>query len=161
MDDMVLQALTTAFAANGFTTLRFNFRGVGASEGAHEEGVGEVDDVLAAVDLLNTTEDCESLVLAGYSFGAGMALKAAVASSCERLMLVAPPVRMFSDLELPGQPTLVILGDSDQFVDARETADFFEGTNTVVELIQGADHFFPGAHQSITEIAEAYLSHGS
>ncbi|MBT4494345.1 MAG: alpha/beta fold hydrolase [Gammaproteobacteria bacterium] len=161
MDDMVLNALNAAFTATGFTTLRFNFRGVGTSEGSHEEGVGEVNDVLAAVDLLERTEGCQNPILAGYSFGGGMAIKAAAVTTCERLILVAPPVRLFTDLEVPSQSALIILGESDQIVDANETAAWFEGKNTKTEIIPGTDHFFFGAHQKITEIAEEFLSNGA
>ena len=154
MDDMVLQSLNAVLRSNGFDTLRFNFRGVGASEGVHDDGTGEVDDVFAAIKYLCDT-DHDLVVLAGYSFGAAMSLKAVAADegAVNRLVLVAPPVQMIAGLDNPGVPALVILGDDDQIVDASRAEAFFQGHH--VEKIAGADHFFFGAHDKITEIVSA------
>ena len=139
MNDGVLQALHRGFAKGSGSTLRFNFRGVGASTGRHDEGAGEVDDVLAAVEFLKS-QGVEQVVLAGYSFGAVMCLKAASRLAVEAMVLVAPPLQMLDEFSRPAIPCLVILGSEDQVVDANETASGF--ADREVELINGADHFF-------------------
>lgn len=155
MEDMVLQALNTALRENHIDTLRFNFRGVGGSQGVYGEGSGEVSDVIAAVNYLKS-EGRAKVVLCGYSFGAAMAIRAASTLELSRLLLVAPPVQMISGLDNPEVPAVVILGADDQIVDAAAASAFFQGHQ--VEVLEGADHFFVGAYNKITEIARAAVA---
>jgi alpha/beta superfamily hydrolase len=158
MHDMVLSAVNDGLVAAGISTLRFNFRGVGASEGEHDQGRGEVQDVLAAIAWL--AERCESVILAGYSFGAVMAF-ASEPSACEKLILVAPPVSMLRKLEplSPSDvPTLVVAGEADQFVDAGELSEWFSGQHARVVTYPDADHSFFGRHQALTDEVHAFVS---
>jgi alpha/beta superfamily hydrolase len=152
MHDAVLDALSDAFRRRQIPALRFNFRGVGGSAGTHDDGEGEMQDVLAAVDWVRQQSARSELILCGYSFGAAMAIKAAAAAACSRLVLVAPPVTLIQGLSQPVQPACVILGSEDQFVDAAAAEDFF-GETAGVHVIEGADHFFFGAHGTITQLA--------
>jgi uncharacterized protein len=102
MDSNVVDAIDSGFFGNGFTTLRFNFRGVGKSSGAYDKGEGEVNDVIASLSFLkeNINEDA-FVVLAGYSFGAWVASRAAVsAKDIHALFLVSYPFSVYSTNEL-------------------------------------------------------------
>ena len=161
MNDMVVGVLASTFEASGFTTIRFNFRGVGASEGQHDEGAGESVDVEAVAEWLRASTGCKELWLAGYSFGAGMALKAANVIKCDKLVLVAPPVVMMSDLPRPEMPTLAILGEDDKIVRRDETESWLlsgaSEQTTEVTVLDQADHFSIGGHPDLSRAVENYL----
>ena len=149
MDNPVVLATAAACLDAGLATMRFNFRGVGSSGGAWDEGRGEQDDVRAALALLRERLPPRGrLALAGYSFGAAMA--AAVAGAGERLAglaLIAPPLAMRpweprAPSGLDG-PWLVVAGSADTFCPAEALAAL-GGTlpAATVTVIDGADHFF-------------------
>src|SRR5205823_9505021 len=96
MDNHVVTSLCAALNTLGVTTLRFNFRGAGASEGAHDNGRGEVDDALAAVSFVRDASPGIPLVLVGYSFGAMVAASSATRANVAALVLVSPPVGVAS-----------------------------------------------------------------
>jgi alpha/beta superfamily hydrolase len=158
MNDMVLDALEPALLASGINSLRFNFRGVGGSEGAYSDGVGEIEDVVAAATWVRESSAGERLFLAGYSFGGAVALSAQELVAPESMILVAPAVGMFGQQQAPTVPTLVILAENDQFVNADSTKDWFGDTDAQVELISGTDHFFSGYHDQITRIVREFLT---
>ena len=149
MHDSVLNTLNDSFLGQGVSTLRFNYRGVGASDGAYDNGMGEADDVLAAVDWAREETGAGHLILAGYSFGGVMALKAVRAAQPDALVLVAPAVSMDSDLARPEIPSLVVLADEDRFVDVEQTRNWF-GDDAVIETME-TDHFFFGQHELLGE----------
>ena len=149
MHDTLLGSLHTAIAGQNCTTLRFNFRGVGSSDGDHDKGYGEVSDLVAAVDYLHSKGSGE-IILAGYSFGAAMCLKAESIVKPVAMVLVAPPVQMLEEFVEPRAPCLVLLGKEDQIVPVEPTSRCF--TNYQVELIDDADHFFYGAHSKIESL---------
>jgi alpha/beta superfamily hydrolase len=142
LDNKVVHTLARAFAELGYVAWRPNFRGVGASEGRHDEGRGEVDD-LAAV-LAHT--GARRPVLAGFSFGAAMAARLAARLGAageppERLVLVAPAVRL---LEVPAvaADTLVIHGEEDVTVPLADVLAWARPQDLPVVVVPGADHFF-------------------
>ena len=147
MHDAVLGAVHEALAVQGVTTLRFNYRGVGASDGSYDNGQGETDDTLAAVRWLRENTDAKRILLAGYSFGGVMALRAAGESEPDAMLLVAPAVSMAGDLAKPGMPVVVILAEQDQFVDVDEARGWF-AEGAAIETI-ATDHFFFGEQDSI------------
>lgn len=147
MHDMVLGAVHESLIELGVTTLRFNFRGVGASEGSYDNGDGETHDTLAAIQWLRDNSDAKRLLLAGYSFGGVMSLRVASVARPDALLLVAPAVSMAKELSCPDIPSVVILGENDPFVDATETRQWF-GEQASVETID-ADHFFFGEYDTI------------
>ena len=157
MHDLVLEAIATGMRSGGIGTLRFNFRGVGQSAGSHDEGRGEVDDVLAAIDWIRQETSPDDVILSGYSFGAALALASAERSAADRLVLVAPPVTMMKGLKQPDLPAQVLLGSADQIVDAEKACAWF-GDSAAVELIEGADHFFSGCQSQITSKVADYLA---
>jgi len=141
----------------GCATLRFNFRGVGASEGAHDEGRGEADDALAAVAFLasQTGAPPHGVTLAGYSFGAMVAMRAGLDASN-----VALPVAMadFSPAAA-SKPVLLVCGDRDSYSPADKVRALATrlGERASVRIVAGADHFFGGFEAELSTVIAAAL----
>jgi len=145
MDNKVAQTLARAFVQLGYRAVRFNFRGVGASEGAWDEGRGEIDDALAAI--AQQRDAALPLALAGFSFGAYVASQAAArladSQPVERLVLVGPATQNFQVAAVaPG--TLVIHGESDEVVPLAATLDWARPQSMPVVVVPGVGHFFHG-----------------
>ncbi|MBT6585696.1 MAG: alpha/beta fold hydrolase [Gammaproteobacteria bacterium] len=157
MNDLVLGALEPALLASGISSLRFNFRGVGGSEGRYNDGEGEIDDVVAATTWVRERSVGERIMLVGYSFGGAVALSAQERVAPDSMILVAPAVGMFGQQRPPTAPTLVILAENDQFVNADSTKGWFGDPNTRVEQMLDTDHFFIGHHEQITNIVREFL----
>jgi len=149
MDNAVIDRMVEVCAARGVATLRFNFRGVGASSGRHDEGRGEQEDVRASLlHLQDVLGGGARVALAGYSFGAAMVAAAAQSVPVGGLALVAPPLRL-ADLHRPAGvtgPIVVVAGTEDQYCppSALEALHAMLPEATVV-VIEGADHFFFGS----------------
>ncbi|MEM9689947.1 MAG: alpha/beta fold hydrolase [Pseudomonadota bacterium] len=148
MHNKVAHQLARAFLQCGFQVLRFNFRGTQASEGHFDEGVGEVDDVLAALSWLRERAGHKDIWLSGFSFGAAVSVKAAVKTSLPGLVSVAPAVSRFArglDAQ-PDCPWLVLIGDRDELVDVNEMVDWVDSLAPGPELLvmPDAEHFFHG-----------------
>ena len=158
LNDLVLGALESALLASGISSLRFNFRGVSGSEGKYSDGVGEIDDVVAATTWVRERSVGERIMLVGYSFGGAVALSAQELLVPECMILVAPAVGMFGQQHPPTAPALVILAENDQFVSADSTKSWFGDLNTRVEQISDTDHFFFGHHEQITKIVREFLT---
>jgi alpha/beta superfamily hydrolase len=148
MENPVVVRVQEVCAGLGLATLRFNFRGVGASGGVHGGGVGEQEDAAAALDTLAKAIGGGALAIAGYSFGARIA--ALVGGRDGRIggvALIAPPLAMydFGFLEDTRVPTLVVAGTRDQYCPPDDFARFTAGRPWVTATaIEGADHFFFG-----------------
>jgi alpha/beta superfamily hydrolase len=143
MDNKVAQTLARAFVALGYRAVRFNFRGVGASAGAWDEGNGEVDDALAVVAAFR--DAALPLALAGFSFGGYVASHAAerLAGGVERIVLVAPAVVMFPVARVP-QDSIVIHGETDDVVPLAAVLDWARPVPQPVAVVPGSGHFFHG-----------------
>jgi uncharacterized protein len=142
MDNKVVQTLARAFVQLGYTSLRFNFRGIGASEGAWDEGRGEIDDALAAVAAFRAAG--QALVVSGFSFGGYVASQVAQRlPDAERLVLVAPAVRNF-DVAPVSASTLVVHGEADDVVPLPALFDWARPQQLPVTVLPGAGHFFHG-----------------
>ncbi len=155
MDNEVVTAITAAFAQAGYTTLHFNFRGVGRSEGRYGDGVSEQADVCAAVDYL---KDCgyADVELSGYSFGAWVnALCAGSRLPGIRMTMVAPPAA-FMDFgavtNLPGLKA-VVTGSRDDIAppDMLKRLTVHWNPEARLEILSGADHFFFGYREALIE----------
>jgi alpha/beta superfamily hydrolase len=148
MDNKVAYTLARALQASGVATLRFNFRGVGASAGAYDEGAGETQDAAAVADFGAARWPNRRLVLAGFSFGAFIALRLALARDTARLITVAPPVGRFdfSELRAPACPWLVVQGDADDVVDPAAVIAWAKRQEPAPDLrvVAGVGHFFHG-----------------
>ena len=145
MDNKVAATLARALVQLGYRSVRFNFRGVGASEGAWDEGRGEVDDALAVVAAQR--EPGRPLVLAGFSCGGYVAATAAARLSgddrAERLILVGPSTQKH---HLPPVPddTLVVHGEHDDVVPLASTLDWARPQSLPITVVPGGGHFFHG-----------------
>ena len=159
MGNHVVGIIQEVLAGKGWTTLRFNFRGVGRSQGEYDEGVGEQEDVRAAVRYLQAL-GIKEIFLAGYSFGAWVNARAAldlpeVAGS----ILVSPPQAMmdFSFLKDDSKTRLVIAGQRDDYGPVEEIMKIVEKMNPSppVKIIPGADHFFSGSTADLAKALES------
>jgi alpha/beta superfamily hydrolase len=150
----------------GYPVLRFNFRGTGLSEGAHDNGFGEVDDVRAALDWLDGKFHLP-VIFAGFSFGAAVGLRAACPDSRVKAVIglgipVIPADERsydFDFLKSCNQPKLLVSGDRDQFgpkAKLQEVVGALSEPKKLV-LIEGADHFFEGRLRELRETLEAWL----
>ncbi|MEM4700477.1 MAG: alpha/beta hydrolase [Candidatus Nezhaarchaeales archaeon] len=163
MHNPVVVEVCRSLEVSGLAALRFNFRGVGASEGSYGGGVGEVEDVRAALDFLSSVESPEpsGLGLAGYSFGAHVAAHAAAQDPrVGALALISPPLAMYDFGLLRGfdRPKLAVWGDLDELVGAtpEEVANVVGEPRRLV-LVKGADHFWAGREGEVGSIVAAFL----
>lgn len=168
LQNKVTYTLTRSFLRLGFTTLRFNFRGTEQSEGEFDNGIGELDDALAVIEWLRNTSPQNPIWVAGFSFGAAIAVKAAAVTPVDGLISVAPAItrintgRLDTDLPLqPDCPWLIVQGDQDELVDVEETIEWVNSLEPGPELliIPGGEHFFHGRlidlRESVTEFVRA------
>ncbi len=148
MHNKVAHQLARAFLQVGFSVLRFNFRGTEASEGDYDEGVGEVDDALAALSWMQEQTGRDDVWLGGFSFGAAVSVKAAVQTTLPGLVSIAPAVSRFAQGldRQPDCPWLVLIGDKDELVDVEEMVAWVDSLAPGPELLvmQDAEHFFHG-----------------
>jgi len=147
MDNKVVYTLARAFNDLGMPALRFNFRGVGESDGAFAGGEGETQDALAAWDWIDAEWAPRDLYLAGFSFGAMVALRVAAERTPACLVTVAPPVHdLPADYPGPGCPWLLVQGEADDVVGARAVLDRLTrlAAPPRVETFAGVGHFFHG-----------------
>ena len=160
MFDAVLDTVEQALTPMNLRTLRFNFRGVGSSEGEHDHGEGEVNDLLAVVEWLCEAKNPSIVSVAGYSFGSVVASRGVANNdSVSRVVLVAPPtssMALATDLKLPVR---IIVGDADPFVDLPQLQQWQHDQNDAeIVTISGADHFFGGQHQALQSATSAIFS---
>ncbi|MEO6463450.1 MAG: alpha/beta fold hydrolase [Candidatus Eisenbacteria bacterium] len=149
MHNKVVFRTAEAFQRAGFATLRFNFRGVGASPGRHDDGKGEQDDAKAAIGWLQAQHPEVPLALAGFSFGGSVALNTGPGDERVRLIwAVAPGVgrRDFSHLALSDKPKGVVQGTADELCPVADLERAFPAwaDPKAKYLVDGADHFFNG-----------------
>lgn len=162
MDNKVVTTLCRAVRDNGGVALRFNFRGVGKSQGVYSDGLGEVEDLLAAIHWLEQEFPSLSLWLAGFSFGSFVAARGASSLSANdrparHLFLVAPPVHHF-DFEGITEtrcPVTVVQGDDDEVVEAPRVHQWARGSELTPDLVRFPDcgHFFHGRLTELRDLA--------
>ena len=137
LDNKVAQTLARAFVELGYTAWRPNFRGVGASEGTHDEGRGEVEDLVAVLEFSKS----EKPVLAGFSFGAAVQTKLAQRVKPERMALVGVAVKHLEAMPVPAD-TILIHGEEDTTVLLADVLAWAKPQDLPVVVVPGADHFF-------------------
>jgi alpha/beta superfamily hydrolase len=159
MDNKVVTTVARALHDAGAATFRFNFRGVGASAGTHDEGRGETDDLLTVAAHAERALGELPLWLAGFSFGGGVALRASTRVPFERIVLMAPALRRITGhgLGTPPDPldaslgavgahtvanTVIVHGDLDDTVPLADSFAWAAPREVPVLVIPGADHFF-------------------
>ena len=148
MHNKVVTMVERSLRERGLDTMRFNFRGTGESEGQHDYGNGESDDLAAVVRWVRTVRPGDALWLAGFSFGSYVSLRNAVALDADALISIAPPVARrhyeFDRIALPTCPWLVVMGESDEVVDPQAVFDWIDSLHQKPELVRMPDtgHFF-------------------
>jgi alpha/beta superfamily hydrolase len=141
LDNKVVQTLAKTFVELGCVSLRPNFRGVGASEGEHDEGRGETEDLLSVLDHAKKELGDLPVVLAGFSFGAAVQTQVAQRSKPMRVVLVGVAVGRFPSEAVPPD-TIVIHGEADETIPLAKVLDWARPQELPVIVIPGADHFF-------------------
>jgi alpha/beta superfamily hydrolase len=157
MHNKVVTMAARALRECGATTLRFNFRGVGQSEGSFDDGEGELADLRAVAAWARAQHPDKVLWLAGFSFGAWVSLRLANELKAAALISIAPPVGRswdFSGIELPAAPWLVIQGDADEIVDPQAVYAWIASLPRPPQLVRMPDtsHFF---HRKLMDLRGA------
>ncbi len=164
MHSAVLVAVARLLAERGgddVAHLRFNYRGVGRSEGAYDEGRGEIRDTTRALAELSRRAPGARITVCGYSFGTWVGLRAAAAGAPEngvdRVVLVAPAVRVFDFLEEDGRAfpgrIAIFAGDQDDFCEVEEAKGLATRLGATLEVLPGSDHFFLRSRRALAEAA--------
>lgn len=166
-DNKVVQTLARALAQIGHACWRPNFRGVGGTQGTHDEGRGETDDLLAVVEFARRHRSVAGsgalpLVLAGFSFGAYVqthvaARLEAAGTPAARLILVAPAVSRFEVVQVPPD-TLVVHGDEDDVVPLAAVLAWARPQALPVVVVPGAGHFFHGSLPLLKRIVQRAMA---
>jgi uncharacterized protein len=171
MDNKVVTTLARAFEESGAATFRFNFRGVGATQGEHDEGTGETADMLRVIEHARAAFPGLRVQLAGFSFGGAVAVRASGAVDFAQLVLVAPGFRRFTghgmgeapdpadpNLGAPGRHTtantVVVHGDLDETVALSDSIAWATPREVPVIVVPGAEHFF---HRKLAVLRAAVL----
>ena len=162
MQNKVAHTLAKSFLKLNFAALRFNFRGVGKSEGQFADGVGEAEDVLSAVTEAKRRFPGLSLWLAGFSFGAAMAIRVAVAADADGLVSVAPAAHRFAGKlrDQPACPWLIIHAEADELIPIEESIEWVDGLEPGPELVvfPGTSHFFHGQLVTLRDTVQAFVT---
>ncbi|MFC1828771.1 alpha/beta hydrolase [Thermodesulfobacteriota bacterium] len=156
-----VESIVHAYRKKGYTTLKFNFRGVGNSQGSYDNGVGEQQDVISALSYLSDI-GIKTIDLAGYSFGAWVNFHAVQKSTvAKRMIMVSPPVGFmdFKNVSPIDCLKLVVSGSRDEIAPPELIEKMLPAWNSDVhfEIIQGADHFYGGYFDRLEAILSTYL----
>jgi alpha/beta superfamily hydrolase len=161
MQNKVVHTLARACHDQRVTSLRFNFRGVGASAGRHDDGVGESEDAAVVADHALRATGAARLWSLGFSFGGFVAYRLATARGATALVTVAPPVQRFDFARLPVPRTrwLVAQGDADEVVDHGRVLVWTRSLEPApeVKILAGAGHFFHGRLTELRSILAGWL----
>ena len=146
MHNKVVTMVERALRESGLATLRFNFRGTGASEGSYDEGNGEGDDLAAVVGWARRVHPGDAIWLAGFSFGSYVSIRNAARLKADALISIAPPVGRwdFTTMTLPDCPWLIVQGEDDEVVEPQAVFDWVDGLERKPELVRMPEttHFF-------------------
>ena len=167
MNNKIVYDLFYAFAQRGFSALRFNFRGVGRSQGSFDHGAGELSDAAAALDWVQSvTPDAKSCWIAGVSFGAWIGMQLLMRRpEVEGFISIAPPANLYDFSFLAPCPSsgLIVHGEKDAVVPPKDVNTLVEKLKTqkgiVIDqqVIPGANHFFDAKLEPLMETITAYL----
>jgi alpha/beta superfamily hydrolase len=174
MDNKVITTLARAFTEAGAATLRFNFRGVGGTEGVHDEGRGEADDMLRVIEHARGKFGALPLLIAGFSFGGAVAVRVSSRVDFAQLFLVAPGFRRITGQGMgaapdPGDPnlgapgrhthanTVVVHGDLDETVPLADSIAWATPREVPVVVVPGGEHFFHRKLHVLREIASRWV----
>jgi hypothetical protein len=161
MQNKVVSTLARTFKELGLRTVRFNFRGVGKSEGVHDNGIGETEDLLTLVKWIREISPQDAIWLAGFSFGAFVSARAATQTLVAQLVSVAPQVSRFIEDKTPPItcPWVLVQGEKDEVVSPAEVFAWYDTLNPKPILIRmpEATHFFHGQLMQLREKLQEVL----
>ena len=160
MQNKVVHMLARAFQEQGAATIRFNYRGVGRSEGGYDEGRGETDDAVAVLDFAATRWPGAILWLGGFSFGGAVAYRAATRRPIARLILVAPAVQRVDAHPQPLPcPCLIVQGDQDEVIEPALVTSWVAALPRAPDFVvlPGVGHFFHGHLDELRSTARQWL----
>ena len=160
MTNKVVHTLARAFYRLGATALRFNFRGVGASAGSYDRGIGEREDALAAVEWALSERPGSRVVVSGFSFGAAVAASIADRVDAAALVTVALPFkRLPADFAPPRCPWLIVHGEEDEIVSLADVERWHaaEAPGARFVVLEDATHFFHGKLPELGEEVSAFV----
>lgn len=165
LQNKVVHTLARSFYRSGCGALRFNFRGVGKSEGEYDEARGELQDALVCIDYLVERWPRQPLWISGFSFGAAIAIMAAVQRQPQALVSIAPAVYRFANnLDVqPDCPWLIVHGDEDEVVPIEETIEWVNAMEPgpELEVFPQTGHFFHGKLNELREAVMAFIAANS
>ncbi len=156
-DNKVVTTLARTFVGLGYVAVRPNFRGVGATEGVHDKGIGETDDLIAVAEYAMARFATRTLLLAGFSFGSFVQTRVAKCIAIERMVLVGPAVNRFA-AETVAENTLVIHGEHDDVVPLAAVLDWARPQNLPVVVVPGGEHFFHGRLHVLAQIVNRWCA---
>ena len=143
LDNKVVWTIAKTALACGYVAVRPNFRGVGASDGEYDHGIGETDDLLTVAAAVGSHFDGLNWSLLGFSFGAYVQHRVSQRLPAERLVMVGPAVSMYA-FEPPAIPTDIIHGEADELIPLGVVADYAQRHRIPLHVVPGASHFFHG-----------------
>jgi alpha/beta superfamily hydrolase len=164
MENSVVVSICEDLARASIVSLRFNFRGVGRSEGDYAEGIGEQEDVVAGLDFLRSSErvDPDRIGLAGYSFGARVSLPVALENEMVRAVALVSPFLPDEEWERMGSsamPKLFLCGSDDGYISCHKVQRLAGGLSgpSRCEIIAGADHFWWGYEGQVARTVAGFF----
>lgn len=168
MNNKIVYRLYHTFVQNGFSALRFNFRGVGKSQGKYDEGIGELSDAATALDWLQQQNpDAPTCWITGFSFGAWISLQLLMRRpELEGFVAVSPPANLYDFSFLSPCPAagLITQGDKDDVVSEDAVSKLAQklgaqhGTQVNYKVISGADHYYRGVEEDLGKTVNEYIS---
>lgn len=162
MHNKVVHTLARSFVRLGYAALRFNFRGTEGSDGHYDGGEGELADALAAIEWMRARHAGQPLWLAGFSFGAAIAIRAALAKRVDGLISVAPAVARFAGglEDQPECPWLIVQGDADELVPVEATIAWVNSLapGPALLILPGVEHFFHGHLATLREAVTEFVA---
>ena len=156
-DNKVVTTLARTLVGLGYAALRPNFRGVGATDGTHDKGIGETDDLIAVAAYAKARFNTQTLLLAGFSFGSFVQTRVAKRIACERMILVGPAVNRFRAETVP-ENTLIIHGELDDVVPLAAVLDWARPQNLPLVVVPGGEHFFHGRLHLLSQIVARWCA---
>ena len=161
MQNKVVHTLARSFTGQGLVSLRFNFRGVGDSAGEFDQGRGELDDAVAAINWLTDHYPDLPLWIAGFSFGAALAIQAALQCAPAGLVSIAPAITRVLETraQQPDCPWLIIQGDQDELVDIDQTIAWVNELDPGpdLQIFPATEHFFHGKLVLLRAAVESFV----
>ncbi len=163
MENKVVTTVARAMHELGMPTVRFNFRGVGGSDGAFDQGIGETGDADAVASWGAARWPGRTLIIAGFSFGGAVALRLAQGRPARQLITIAPAVQLIDrTMPVPRCPWSVIQGDADDVVDPAAVIEWVNGLDPMPQLVvlPGVGHFFHGRLRELRDAVIDMLRNG-